>query len=75
VAVVQVDGLQFLVGGGATNVALLAQLDKKESFGNVLEETVSVARKQPVKRTSKQPDTQLDKPKVKQSRARVWSTL
>jgi len=42
VAVIQVDGRQFLIGGGATNVALLAQLDQKESFGNLLKETMAV---------------------------------
>jgi len=46
VAVIQVDGLQFLVGGGATNVALLAQLSEKESFGNLLKETMTVPWKQ-----------------------------
>jgi hypothetical protein len=42
VAVIQVDGLQFLVGGGATNVALLAQLNGKESFGDLLQEKMTV---------------------------------
>ena len=42
VAVIQVDGRQFLIGGGSTNVALLAQLDQKTSFGNVLRETLTV---------------------------------
>lgn len=46
VAVIQVDGLQFLVGGGATNVALLAQLNGKESFGDLLKESMTVNRKQ-----------------------------
>ena len=30
VAVIQIDGLQFLIGGGASNVALLAQLEIAE---------------------------------------------
>lgn len=47
VAVIQVDGQQFLIGGGATNVTLLAQLNDKESFGNVLSDTMSVSGKQP----------------------------
>jgi flagellar biogenesis protein FliO len=46
VAVIQVDGLQFLVGGGATNVALLAQLKDNESFGNLLKETMTAPEKQ-----------------------------
>jgi len=41
VAVIQIDGLEFLIGGGATNVALLAQLNKKESFGDLLQETMT----------------------------------
>jgi flagellar biogenesis protein FliO len=45
VALIQIDGLQFLVGGGATNVALLAQLHGKESFGDYLQETMTVDRK------------------------------
>lgn len=54
VAVIQVDGLQFLIGGGATNVALLAQLPARDSFGELLNETMLVPKKQPVKRTRKQ---------------------
>ena len=41
VAVIQIDGLQFLVGGGATNVALLAELGGKKSFGNMLSESLA----------------------------------
>jgi len=44
VAVIQVDGKQFLVGGGASNVALLAQLDQQESFGNLLKESIVSAQ-------------------------------
>ena len=44
VAVIQLDGLQYLIGGGATNVALLAQLNAKESFGDLLKETVTVSQ-------------------------------
>lgn len=46
VAVVQMDGLEFLVGGGATNVVLLAQLNAKQQFNNVLEDTIS-SREEP----------------------------
>ena len=42
IAVVQVDGLQFLIGGGATNIALLAQLQGNESFEDMLKATLSV---------------------------------
>lgn len=53
-AVIQVDGRQFLIGGGATNVALLAQLQPKDSFEGLLNETITAPRKQPVKRSKKQ---------------------
>ena len=62
VALIQVDGLQFLVGGGATNVALLAQLKDNESFGNLLKETMTAPEKQTAKRVRQQ----IAKPAVKQ---------
>jgi flagellar biogenesis protein FliO len=71
VAVVQVDGLQFLVGGGASNVSLLAQLDRKESFGEVLEQTASAPEKKAAKRATRL----MAKPRTKQSKAQWWSTL
>jgi flagellar biogenesis protein FliO len=49
VAVVQVDGRHFLLAGGPTNIALLAQLDANDDFGNVLKKTLA-SRKQPSKR-------------------------
>jgi flagellar biogenesis protein FliO len=49
VAVVQVDGRHFLLAGGATNIALLAQLDAKDDFGDVLKKTLT-SRKQSAKR-------------------------
>jgi hypothetical protein len=60
--VIQVDGLQFLVGGGATGVALLAQLHPKDSFRELLKETITVPKKQPVK----QPGKKNVKPAAKQ---------
>jgi hypothetical protein len=51
--VIHVDGAEFLIGGGATNVALLAQLNQKESFGGLLNETMTSPKKQPVKRLKK----------------------
>jgi hypothetical protein len=54
VAVIRVDGREFLVGGGATNVALLTQLDAKQSFDNLLTETMNVPKKRPAKRARKQ---------------------
>lgn len=71
VAVVQVDGLQFLVGGGGSNVSLLAQLDKKESFSEVLQETATAPEKKPIKRATRQ----IDKPRAKRSGTQWWSTL
>lgn len=65
VAVIKVDGREFLIGGGATNVALLAQLDVKkplkankrlnarESFDGILAEEMTVPKKQPAKRAKK----------------------
>ena len=50
VAVVQVDGRHFLLAGGPTNIALLAQLDTKEAFGDVLNKTMTVPRKQVARR-------------------------
>ncbi|MGA3344144.1 MAG: flagellar biosynthetic protein FliO [Terracidiphilus sp.] len=54
VAVIQVDGLQFLVGGGPTNVALLAQLNGNGSFGEVLQESMTASKKQSAKRVRQQ---------------------
>lgn len=54
VAVIRVDGREFLVGGGATNVALLTQLDAKQSFDGLLTETMTAPRKRPAKRVRKQ---------------------
>lgn len=59
VAVIKVDGREFLIGGGATNVALLAQLDSpkqlkaRKSFDGILTEQMSVPKKQPTKRAKK----------------------
>ena len=53
VAVVKIDGRQFLVGGGPGNVALLAQLDSSEEFGDVLKETMDVPKKPSAKRIQK----------------------
>lgn len=51
IAVIKVDGDQFLVGGSATNVALLAQLKADESFGNLLQGAIGTPEKPPAKRT------------------------
>jgi flagellar biogenesis protein FliO len=59
VAVIKVDGREFLIGGGATNVALLAQLgvkkqlNAKASFDEILTEKMTVPKKQPAKRAKK----------------------
>jgi flagellar biogenesis protein FliO len=65
VAVIKVDGREFLIGGGATNVALLAQLGVKkqlksnkqlkaaESFDGILTKEMTVPKKQPAKRAKK----------------------
>lgn len=46
VAVIQIDGLQYLIGGGATNVAMLAQLNAKGTFGDLLTATMSIPKMQ-----------------------------
>jgi len=59
VAVLKVDGQEFLVGGGAGNVQLLAWLDSKEPFGDLLQETMGATSaptapiEVPAKRTRK----------------------
>ena len=58
VAVVQVDGRHFLLAGGPTNIALLAQLDDKEPFDAVLKKTMTALPKPPPKR--KQPAKRSD---------------
>ena len=50
VAVVEVDGRHFLLAGGPTNIVLLAQLDAKETFGDVLKKTLTDPAKQMAKR-------------------------
>jgi flagellar biogenesis protein FliO len=67
VAVIRVDGREFLIGGGATNVALLTQLDAKQSFDNLLTETMTVAKKSPAKRARKK----IAKPPVEQAGGQV----
>jgi flagellar biogenesis protein FliO len=57
VAVVQVDGRHFLLAGGPTNIALLAQLDDEEDFGDVLKKTMTVGGKPARKRITKQAAT------------------
>jgi flagellar biogenesis protein FliO len=54
IAVIQVDGQQYLVGGGATNVSLLAQLKGSESFGDLLKETLSTPVKKMVEQAMEQ---------------------
>ena len=77
VAVIQVDGLQFLIGGGASNVTLLAELGRKESFGEVLNKTKAVPKRRPAKGTKKQivkpaaPKKQIVKPAASQKLERA----
>jgi hypothetical protein len=66
VAVIEIDGQQFLVGGGATNVALLAQLDSGGSFSTLLRDSLAAPLSpapidQPTNRTRKS----IAKPSVK----------
>jgi flagellar biogenesis protein FliO len=50
VAVVQVDGRHFLLAGGPSNIVLLAQLDTREPFQDVLKKTLTAPGKQAAKR-------------------------
>jgi flagellar biogenesis protein FliO len=49
VAVVQVDGRHFLLAGGPTNIVLLAQLDAKDAFEEVLKKTLTLPGKKVAK--------------------------
>jgi flagellar biogenesis protein FliO len=50
VAVVQVDGRHFLLAGGPANIVLLAQLDAKDAFEDVLKNTLTDPRRKQVAR-------------------------
>jgi flagellar biogenesis protein FliO len=52
-AVLEVDGLQFLIGGGGTNVSLLAQLTPSQSFDQALRQAAEPAKTNAAKRTKK----------------------
>lgn len=64
VAVVQMDGLEFLVGGGASNVVLLAELNGKEQFKNVLEDRISNHEEATPAQAERQAATAPMRPKV-----------
>jgi flagellar biogenesis protein FliO len=53
VAVLEFDGLQYLVGGGATSVALLAQLNPAETFSATIKQTIAAQKKQPARVAAK----------------------
>lgn len=65
-AVIEVQGMRFLVGGGASNVELLARLDNDAFFANVLDRTKAKSRsrgaatgkKKTVKKNSEKADQQ-----------------
>ena len=65
VAVIEFDGLEYLVGGGATSVALLAQLNGGKTFSAAIKETMTAQKKQPErlarKRTSKTKPKEIEK--------------
>jgi hypothetical protein len=65
VALIQIDDQQFLVGGGSGNVVLLAQVNAKEQFGNMLQENMLEPRMQPTKRASKPAARPAQRPIVK----------
>lgn len=53
IALIRVDGYRLLVGGGATEMALLARLDAQEPISAVLKETAIAPAAAPVKRARK----------------------
>jgi flagellar biogenesis protein FliO len=53
VALIQLDELQFLIGGGPANVVLLAQVNAKERFDDMLKENMSMPKQQRAKRVTK----------------------
>jgi flagellar biogenesis protein FliO len=74
VAVVQVDGRHFLLAGGPTNIVLLAQLDTREPFEDVLKKTLTVSGKQVVKRKRPAQQAQANRTKGPEDVARKTST-
>ena len=68
VAVIETDGLRFLIGGGAANVVLLAELKGKGPFADLLNETM-VAK--PAPRTRRQPAKSAAKPEMDQKEKRT----
>jgi flagellar biogenesis protein FliO len=65
VAVVEFDGMQFLVGGGAAGVALLAHSNGAKSFSGLIEDSMTAQKKQQArqarKRTPKPKATEIEK--------------
>jgi flagellar biogenesis protein FliO len=53
VALIQLDELQFLIGGGPASVVLLAQVNAKERFDDMLKENMSAPTHQRAKRVAK----------------------
>jgi hypothetical protein len=54
VAVIQIDGLQYLIGGGASNVSLLAKLGTKDSFEEALRERMTAPKRRLTKEKIRQ---------------------
>jgi flagellar biosynthetic protein FliP len=71
VAVIEMDGLRFLVGGGATNVVLLAELKGKEPFADLLHETMADAAQKPPARSRRQAAKPAMMPGVEQREKRT----
>ncbi len=67
-AVIEVQGMRFLVGGGASNVELLARLEDEASFGKVLDRTKSKSISRRVKAvTEKKKAIKKSSPKADQA--------
>ncbi len=61
VALIKIDELQFLIGGGPANVVLLAQVNASERFDEMLKGNLS----EPQKQAAKRPYKPIVKPAVK----------
>jgi len=71
VAVIEMDGLRFLVGGGATNVVLLAELKGKEPFAELLHETMAGATDRPPTHTRRRAAKPVMVPAMEQTEKRT----
>jgi len=65
VALIKIDNQEFLVGGGPANLVLLAQVNAKEQFGDMLKENLSAPKQPAAKRAAKPALKQVARPAVR----------